>query len=152
MKDNPNHGNRLQELDFYTYEKNRKCKNPQCKAPIPDQEHATRQYCPRQELPDGSIKNCKDDFWSLMKKEAQSIYKEMEMFHKLMEERLSLLYDLKLPKITVDILDKTGIDLCNALLHCENDDIHKFYFLNYCVTYNLFNKQIKIIKHENELF
>ena len=140
------------EFDFYTYHENRKCKYSKCQTPIADQEHATREFCPREELPDGSIKNCKDDYWAEIKKEANTIYKEMEMFHRLMSERLAHLYNLQLPEITVEILENMGIELSKSLLHFTEDTEVHFYFIDYKVTYNLFNKKIKITQHENEIF
>ena len=141
-----------EEFDFYTYNDDRKCRYSKCQAPIADQEHATRQYCPREELPDGSVRNCKDDFWSDLKKEANTVYKEMELFHKLMEERLSGLYDLSLPEITLDIIESTGIELSKSLMHFSKEGISYFYFINYVVTFNLIDKRLKITKHEVELF
>jgi hypothetical protein len=139
-------------FDFYTYNDKRKCRYSKCLAPIADQEHATRQYCPREELPDGSVKNCKDDYWAELKKEANTVYKEMELFHKLMEERLSHLYNLNLPEITIEIIESTGIELPKSLMHFSKDETCFFYFINYVVTYNLIDKRIKITKHEIELF
>jgi hypothetical protein len=103
-------------------------------------------------LPDGSVKNCKDDYWADLKKEANTVYKEMELFHKLMEERLSSLYDLNLPEITIEIIESTGIELPKSLMHFSKDETCFFYFINYVVTYNLIDKRIKITKHEIELF
>ena len=141
-----------QDLDFYTYDENRKCKYPKCQEPIADQEHATREYCPREILPDGSIKNCKDDYWAEIKKEANTIYKEMELFHKLMADRLDHLFNLNLPNITLEIIESTGIELSKSLFHYTDKDISYFYFIDYFVTYNPINNQLKISKHENELF
>ena len=140
------------DFDFHTFNNNRKCKYDKCKIPIADQEHATREFCPREVLPDGSIKNCKDDYWSEIKKEANTIYKEMELFHKMMAERLDHLYILNLPKITVEILESTGIELSKSLFHFTENEISYFYFIDYAVVFNPILKQIKIIKHENELF
>ena len=139
-------------LDFYTYQNNRKCKYAKCQAPIADQEHATREYCEREVLPDGTVKNCKDDYWSEMKKDAKSIYKEMELFHKLMSDRLAHLYNLNLPEITIEILESTGIELSKSLFHFTEGPIADFFFINYKVSYDLSIKQLKITTHENEIF
>ncbi len=140
------------QFDFHTFFDNRKCKFSKCQYPIADQEHATREYCPKEVLPDGTIKNCKDDYWAVIKKEAKTIYKEMELFHKMMAERLDHLFILNLPTITVDILESTGIELTKSLFYRKENEISYFYFIDYFVTYNSINKQLKISKHENELF
>ena len=145
MKNNPN-------FEFRTFFDNRKCKFSKCQYPIADQEHATREYCPKEVLPDGTIKNCKDDYWAVIKKEANTIYKEMELFHKLMAERLDHLFSLNLPKITVDIIENTGIELSKSLFHFTENNISYFYFIDYAVVFNPIDNQIKITKHENELF
>lgn len=139
-------------FDFHTFFNNRKCKFLKCSAPIADQEHATREFCPRVVLPDGSIKNCKDDHWAEIKKEANSIYKEMELYHKMIADRLDHLFNLNLPNITLEIIESTGIELSKSLFHYTDNDISYFYFIDYFVTYNPINKQLKISKHENELF
>ena len=138
--------------NFYTYYKNRKCKYSLCQAPIADQEHATREFCPRDILSDGTIKNCKDDYWSDLKKEANSIYKKMELFHKMMTERLEHLYNLNLPLINLEIIESTGIELSKSLLHYTENDISYFFFIDYIVIYNPIHNEIKISKHENEFF
>jgi len=140
------------DLDFYTYDENRKCKYLKCQAPIADQEHATRQFCLRKVMPDGKIINCKDDYWAEIRKEANSIYKEMELFHKLMVERLDHLFNLNLPKITLEIIESTGIELSKSLFNYTEDDISYFYFIDYAVVFNPIDNQFKITKHENELF
>ena len=140
------------DYDFYTYHNNRKCKYSKCQAPLADQLSASREYCIREELPDGSIKNCKDDYWSDLKKEANTIYKEMELFHKMIAERLDHLFNLNLPVITIEIIESTGIALSKSLFHYTENDISYFYFIDYFVTFNPINKQFKISKHENQLF
>ena len=141
-----------QVLDFHTYVDNRKCKYPKCQAPIADHEHATREFCPRKVMPDGTIINCKDDFWAEIRKEANSIFKEMELFHKMIAERLDHLFNLNLPVITLEIIESTGIALSKSLFHYTEKDNSYFYFIDYFVTFNPINKQFKISKHENELF
>jgi len=145
MKNNPN-------FDFHTFFDNRKCKFSKCQYPIADHEHATRKYCPKEVLPDGTIKNCKDDYWAVIKKEANTIYKEMELFHKLMAERLDHLFSLNLPEITVDIIENTGIELSKSLFHFTENNISYFYFIDYAVVFNPIDNKIKITKHENDLF
>ncbi len=140
------------DLDFYTYDDNRKCKYPKCQAPIADQEHASREFCSRVVLPDGSIRNCKDDYWAEVKKEANTIYKEMELYHKMIADRLDHLFNLNLPNITLEIIESTGVHLSKSLFHYTENDISYFYFIDYFVTYNPINNQLKILKHENELF
>ena len=140
------------QFDFHTFFDNRKCKFSKCQYPIADQEHATREYCPKEVLSDGTIKNCKDDYWAVIKKEANTIYKEMELFHKLMAERLDHLFSLNLPEITVDIIENTGIELSKSLFHFTENNISYFYFIDYAVVFNPIDNQIKITKHENELF
>lgn len=140
------------EEDIYTYHDLRKCRYSKCGAPIADQAHATRLFCAREELPDGTIRNCKDDYWSEIKKQTNSVFHTLESFHKLMEERLAHFFELNLPDISLDVIEQTGIELCKSLIQITKDDTSYFYFINYAVTYQLPNKNFKIIQHENNLF
>jgi len=141
-----------EQINYYTYKENRKCRYSKCQTPIADQAHATREFCPRELLRDGTVKNCKDDYWTSIKKEANSVYKEMELYHRMTEERLAHLYELKLPQITIEILDSIGIELSKSLMQYSIAETSYFYFINYLVTLNIINKQFNISKHENELF
>lgn len=134
-----------------TYHSNRKCGH--CGKPIADQEHASRIYCPRKQYDDGSIENCKDAFWGEIKKTETDIYKRMVRYHKEVSDRLQHLYDLNLPEITLQVLDNTGIYFKKCLLRTETDDgLLAFYFVGYVIFVNPINNQLKINKHDEELF
>ena len=53
-------------INKLTYYKNRECKF--CKKKISDQAHALFEFCKPEKWEDGSIKNCKDDYWKAIKK------------------------------------------------------------------------------------
>ena len=68
---NPKFPNNLWDIDVppinkLTYYKNRECRF--CKKKISDQAHALFEFCKPEKWEDGSIKNCKDDYWKAIKK------------------------------------------------------------------------------------
>jgi hypothetical protein len=139
------------ETNFQTYYNGRICLF--CTADIPDQEHTARIFCRRQELPDGSIKSCKDDYWAEIRKNEHDIYKKILLYHKQVSRILMQLHQLNLPQITLDILDSTGIHLNRCLLHQEDETgAIIFYFVDYAISVHPTFNNIKIFKHEKELF
>jgi hypothetical protein len=139
------------ESDFRTYQNGRICLH--CFTDIPDQEHGARIFCPRVVLPDGSIKSCKDDYWAENRKNENSIYKIMNAFHAQARAVLMKLHQLHLPEITPEILDSAGIQLNKCLLHNMNETGEIiFHFLDYAVSVHPTLNNIKIFKHETELF
>ena len=104
-------------------------------------------------LPDGSIKSCKDDYWAENRKKEYEVYKRMNDFHGQARAVLMQLYQLRLPEITPDILDSAGIQLNKCLLHNVNETGEIiFYFFDYAVSVHATLNNMKIFKHENELF
>ena len=71
LKENKNKKEKLNHIDVppinkLTYYKNRECRF--CKKKISDQAHALFEFCKPEKWEDGSIKNCKDDYWKAIKK------------------------------------------------------------------------------------
>ncbi len=139
------------ETDFRTYHDGRICLF--CSTDIPDQEHNARIFCRRLELPDGSIQSCKDDYWAELRKNEHDIYKKIQLFHKQISGVLQQLHQLNLPEITFDILDSTGIHLNRCLLH-NTDETGSiiFHFVDYAISIHPTLNNIKIFKHERDLF
>ena len=76
--------------DYHTFLKKRKCLH--CGAPIADQAHATTKFCPRVELPDGSIKSCRDDYHAPKNKKKNLPFKKIADYHKAVHMRLTSLW------------------------------------------------------------
>lgn len=143
--------NRQRYQELVTYILGRSCHH--CKEPISDQEHAARIFCTRRVFSDGSVKNCKDDYWAEIRKNESDIYKKMERYHKETSARLQYLYDLNLPEITHDILDNVGIYLSRCINRKqENNDLLIFYFIGYAISVHPITNRIKIFQHDAELF
>jgi hypothetical protein len=143
--------NKLTMNNYYTYDQGRKCLH--CNNPIADQIHKTRVYCPRVVLPDGSIQNCKDDYWAMLKSAEKNMDNLPAEYHKKIKETLAYLFDLNLPVMTYDILDSTGIRLDYSLHTAQNENGSMvFYFSGYAIVVGPKNDTLKLINHDTELF
>jgi hypothetical protein len=134
----------------YTYSEQRKCVH--CGAPIADQAHKTQKFCSREIYSDGSIKNCKDQFWTEQKKQAKSEFLGMETYHRSCSGTLNELYNLSPPALTVDDLEQMGVDLsrcaCRKLIKRE----HRFYYFGFYISLTSNSKNITITPHNDKLF
>jgi len=129
----------------YTYKKNRKCKH--CFAPIADQIHATRTFCPRIKLDDGSVLSCKDDFNSAKRKIEKAPFKGFATHQENMRDRLQNLFNEQGELVTIDLLNQYGIMLNRpAEIAWIKDGIPIFYFIGFAVIKTSQN-QYKIQKH-----
>lgn len=137
--------------DDYTYFDERNCLH--CGSLIPDQAHKGRLYCEREVLRDGSIKSCKDDFWSANRSTQLSEGKLPLLFHQQMSQSIRRLLELSLPEYDLEMLDRVGIRLDSSLKMeaCEDGTIN-FYFIGYCINVNIISYKIKISKHDREFF
>lgn len=142
--------NHISEDAFPTFTMGKACKF--CNEPIADHEHASRIFCPKIILLDGSIQNCKDDYWAETRKNESDIYKIIALYQKKVSATLGYIYDLNLPEITFETLDSVGIQLNRCLYRSpEENDIMAFYFVDYLVTIHSITNLIKIIHYDQEL-
>jgi hypothetical protein len=134
----------------YTYLEQRKCLS--CGASIADQMHKTQKYCAREVYVDGSIKSCKDQFWSERKKQVKSEFVGMELYHKSCFETLHEVYNLSLPIVSIEDLEKMGIDLSRCAIRRKINDEHRFYYFGFYISHTSDSKNITIIPHNDNLF
>jgi hypothetical protein len=128
-----------------TYKSNRKCL--QCGAAIADQEHGLQKFCAKQTLVDGSIKNCKDDYWSQLRKEEMTPYLKIAYFNRDQTERTALLYNTKGEKVLVEDLNQYGINLNRPVEFKLEKNKYTFYFHQYAIE-QLPDNYFKIFTHE----
>ncbi len=133
--------------DFnYTYYQKRKCLH--CGSPIPDQAHAARKFCIPLKLPDGSIKNCKDDFHAENRKEENLPYRLIGEFHKRIHQNILNLYASEKEIVSLDKISQYGIDLSRPVKFIvDTDQGYFFYFIEFGFK-QLPGNQFKIFKHE----
>ena len=138
------------DLAFLTFIMGKACKY--CDKPIADHEHASRIFCLKIILPDGSIQNCKDDYWAETRKNESDIYKIIALYQKKVSTILGYVYELNLPEITFETLDSMGIYLNRCLYRSpEENNIMTFYFVDFLVTIHSKTNTIKIINYDQEL-
>jgi hypothetical protein len=129
----------------YTYNEGRKCKH--CGVPIADQVHATREYCPRKVLSDGSIKNCKDDFNSALHKKEVAVYRNLIRHQKLMHKKIQTLFKTKGEKVSTEDINRYGINLSKPIqFELLKNKLFLFYFNEYAIE-QLGDNQFKIFSH-----
>jgi hypothetical protein len=134
----------------YTFQDKRKCLY--CGTPIADQTHKMQKFCSKEIYADGSIKNCKDRFWTEQRRNDRSLFTSIEAYHRSCSESLYQLYNLDLPYLTLDHLTDMGIDLSKCLLHRISGSEQQFFYIGFCVRVNSFNKQPQIQPHNEQLF
>lgn len=132
-------------MPHYSYANKRKCLL--CETPIADQAHASTKFCPRFVLPDGTIKSCKDDYHSPLRKEKYEPYKRIADFQRETHKKIEALSMAKGEIVTIEQIDQYGINL-HRPVQFEVDSMQKttFYFIEYELK-QLPNKQFKISKH-----
>jgi hypothetical protein len=131
--------------DYHSFNLNRKCNH--CSTPIADQVHASTLFCAREELPDGSIKSCKDDYHAERYKQSNIRYKNIFNFHKRATDSISKLQAQKGGMVTIDDLDQYGIPLDRAAkIEIPPTQKSVFYFAEHCIT-QINATQFKITTH-----
>lgn len=136
---------------YYTYSENRQCFY--CGTPIPDQAHKGRLYCERKVLEDGSIENCKDDYWSAIRSEQNAEEKKPLSYHQKISNEISRLLQLNLPEYELEMLDSVGVKLHASLITEPIDKQNvAFYYIDYCIVVNFNNYKAIISKHDRDLF
>jgi len=122
-----------QELkSFYTFHLNRKCLF--CQKSIADQEHATLKYCRRKILPDGTVGCCKDDFHTAKNKRANLGFNSIVKHHKIMTKSIESLLKVKGEKVTIEDLNRAGINLMKPVqIMANNVGITTYCFVGYSI-------------------
>lgn len=129
----------------YTYYNGRECRF--CQTEIADQEHASRIYCPREVLEDGSIKSCKDDYHSPIRKEKKSPFKGLVPHHEMMRDNIRELYQTVGEIVSTEQVNRHGIILNQPVaFEWNNDKQFVYYFIEYALI-KTNDKQFNIIKH-----
>ena len=96
-----------------TFNKGRKCKC--CGAAIADQQHALIEFCPDSEFVNGSIKSCKDAFHAKKRKEEMAPFLALAYYHRDISQRLSLLAGEGEGAVSLEELNRAGVDLSRAV-------------------------------------
>lgn len=97
----------------YTYFQNRICRF--CAAPIPDQEHNTREFCKVSYDKDSKVKDCKTSFHRERDKPERDIYANLIARHKAISSRIDFLIMKKGYMVTTEDLDTYEIFLSEAI-------------------------------------
>lgn len=132
---------------IYTYYKNRECRF--CKNKISDQTHALIEFCKREVMEDGSIKNCKDDYWAARRRLEDAPYRKIAAYHKQMLSCIEMLLQNKGSKVTITDIDKYGITLLKAkeISISQNGTQRTYFFVKYAFE-EIDSFNFKIYKHD----
>lgn len=131
-----------------TFHDGRHCKH--CGRPIPDQSHDSRDFCPREVLPDGSIKSCKDDYHSDERQKSEPPYRAATAFQKKMTGAIEALLMEKGPLVSVEEVNRRGIKLASAVETILEEPWPQFVFVHYSLAL-VSSNEIKISTRENSL-
>lgn len=107
------------EINF-SFLQNRICKN--CGAPIPDQEHASREFCREVMLPNGKMLDCKDAYWANKRKEDPDHFTKLVRYQKAISSLLQMIWETNRDSITADELTKLNIPLARCIDRKVNND------------------------------
>jgi hypothetical protein len=130
---------------YYSFHLNRSCLF--CCKPIADQAHAAIKFCRRKVLPDGSVGSCKDDFHAAKRKKINPPFNKIAKHHKLMHQKITLLFRLKGETVTLEDVNRFGITLHKPVSLTNNSDgSTTLFFVEYSIT-KLSINQYKIKKH-----
>lgn len=130
---------------MYTYVQKRACRF--CKAPIPDQVSKAREFCPREVLPDGSIKSCRDDYHVENNKELEARFRQLNIYHKRTNERIELLLKTKGEYVKLEDINRAGINLFRTLQFEYIEGMYRGWFLDFLIE-NISDQNFKLSKHD----
>ncbi len=129
----------------HTFNDKRKCRH--CPKLLPDQYSKGRQFCKPVVLEDGTVQNCKDDYWSAFNKEHGKEFKHIALFHKHMTKRIESLLQLKGEIVSTGLIDRFGIPLQRCLEFFKNEDSQwEYLFVKYGFQ-QIDSVTLKIIQH-----
>jgi len=131
---------------LYTYLEKRKCVH--CGKPLPDQYSLGRTHCKPILLANGKWSSCKDKKWSAIRKVDEVEFRNIKNFQKNMYQRIESLYRQVGEIVSVQQIDKFGINLmrCVELAVSKDGQNWEYRFVTYGfqkININTF----KIIQH-----
>lgn len=112
-----------------TFEQGRKCEH--CGTPIADQEHKLRTHCRPLVLEDGTVISCKDDKNAERRKEADEQYRKLVALHKRLFNALEDLLSAYGNFVTVEQLNRFGVQLDKAVSLQRKEGLLIFSFLHH---------------------
>jgi hypothetical protein len=128
-----------------TYKLERKCLH--CEKPIPDHIHAIRKFCPRIELEDGSVLNCKDDYHVKKNKPINEPFKNMAKWQKYYFSRIKQLFEKEGSEVTLELINRYGINLFRPFQFELNKQRQFIFYYHQFAIEKLTDKTFKIFKH-----
>jgi len=131
----------------FSYQLKRACKF--CSAPIPDDAHATTEYCPKTWDENGKVRDCKSDYHRENDKPEREIQAAYNGRNKAIKTRIEFLLIKHGDQVTTEMLDTYDIDLTECLRYkVDPSSMLTSYFLNYKIVSNPFNNIHKISFHD----
>ncbi|UAY52830.1 hypothetical protein [Ferruginibacter albus] len=131
----------------FSYYQNRECKF--CKAPIPDQEHGTREFCPITYDQDRNVRDCKTSFHRKKDKPERDTYSALIMKHKAITTRIDFLIKKTGYSVTTKDLDNYEILLTEALNYSiSKDGILTSFYLKHSIISNPISNIHKILYND----
>lgn len=127
----------------FAYALGRVCKK--CGAPIPDSEHASREFCPVTYDENGKVRDCKTAYHRNNDKGDREIFAKIIANHKNVTTRIEFLMQKKGTLVSTKDLDTYEINLSDAIsFSISNNGIAVFTFLKHTITSNPFTEIHKI--------
>jgi hypothetical protein len=136
-----------EKIGQFSYQLKRACKF--CSAPIPDNAHATTEYCPKSWDENGKVRDCKTSYHRENDKPEREKQAEYNARNKALKSRIEFLLKKEGEQVTTEMLDTYEIEL-NACLRyvIAPSGILTTYFLDYQIVSNPFNNIHKIKHYE----
>ena len=121
----------------------------QCKSSIPDQAHASQEFCPKTHDENGKVRDCKTAFHRENDKPEREKQAEYNSRNKEIKSRIEFLVKKHGDLVSTDILDTYEIELAYCIQYqVSKDGILTSIFLGYKIVSNPFNNIHKISIHD----
>lgn len=130
-----------------TFKLGRKCRN--CKKPIPDNEHAAREFCEVTRDANGNVKDCKTQYHRMLDSDEREKLRNFNANQRFIADQLETLISKKGNEVSTDDLDAYDIILNDAMQFkiAENGTLTST-FLNHTIISNPINNKHKILTNE----
>ena len=120
----------MKKKPYLTYEQKRTCL--ECSAPLADQTHGLRKFCPRVKHADGYIDHCKDRYNSRLKQIDEVPYKRLMAFYRDITRKIEALEREAGEEVTVEQVNRAGIPLEHHLLRkVGKEGLMTYYFVEH---------------------